>query len=380
MDIIPNLVRNGIRAVHKALHLARRKPRPAQAITRSCVIIGPVASGKTALLYSLSRCTSAESHSYARSFRVTVNSDDISISDDAKQERQADPSDTGNDVSLRWYDDRLPGELEEGLAFEATDMSEFRRPKFVITARALERVSGYAPGMAVEATFTTFDGSGGLLLEPRDVVLRQNPDPNFKGRYDAARKQLEQDLMTAESFVICLPIDGRITDRERERIKDYIRLFSREDKIQARHLLICFTKYEMMGRDLGRNAYTTLANRHQAGRIMLKAFRDRMPGIHRQLQEFRDSGAKRLVTCAPVSTYGFIPGHGGPNLDPETGKRMRIIPFREVDGWSEARPYPREAAMDLWRPFLTLDPFVYLATGYRDKHHCLVHDLTELEP
>jgi len=320
----------------------------------SCVIIGPVSSGKSALLYSLRHCVETMGHSYHGRFDVTI---------------------TSKNQDLRNYEARLRESFLEGLQFEATRIDEFVRPEFAITARARYGAGNLRPGEVVETSFTTFDGSGGLLLENESQALSDLP-PAILDDYHRARAELEKDLKTSESFVICLPIDAGIKQQERTTLSDYLYEFRQDGAdYQVRQVVVCFTKYERLGTRDRRHAFRRLASRPVAAQAMREALTERMPGISLQLKEF-DRTPDRSVWCAPLSTYGFIPGHGGANYDPKS-KLLRTRAFREDEGWTPARPYSMELALqDLWRPFLTVDPFVFIATGVAEG--TLIHRIDEL--
>jgi hypothetical protein len=348
------------RAKRWASKLGTSKGTPAEA-QASCVIIGPVASGKSALLYSLRRCQKAGSHSYTGRFDITLNS------------RNAD---------FGQYDDMVVDYFRTALDFEPTKQESYARPEFAVTvtaetrekATAEDRHKTYRPGNMEETRFVTFDGSGGLLLETEEEALKMRRGQDADS-YKAARKALMDDLQTCRDFIICLPIEKALSDKVENRLADYLYQFRRGDRFEGRRVVVCFTMYEKLGTNLHREAYRRLARRGEARVQMRRALTERMPGILAQLKQFH-AAASREVYFAPVSTYGFIPHHGSANYDPETGL-LRTTVHEKEKSRTRARPYPFDYAFQrLWYPFLTLDPFIFIATGVCQG--TLIHRLDEL--
>jgi hypothetical protein len=105
--------------------------------------------------------------------------------------------------------------------------------------------------------------------------------------------------------------------------------------------------------------------------------------------QFHEPAKGRKVWCAPVSTYGFVPGNGGANLawirQIREGRttddrilRTRPSPRHNPPSVPEPeRPYDYYVALkDYWRPFLTLDPFIFIATG--ERRGTLIHSYDAL--
>lgn len=329
-----------------------RKGEPARAPAASrCVIMGPSASGKTLLLMSLDRCVDAQGHSYAGRFTATIG-------------------DKNQDFNTLdgWLDRYLP----RGLSLDASDLGTCFQPAFTLhiiddTGRRKR---------LYDTRFETFDGAGGLMVE--DLA-------NTDERFQRCRERLEAALTACDAVLICLPIAQRVQVTQEKALKEYLHRFM--DQRGVRHLVVCFTMYETLGAGLGRQAWRTLATRSFAREQMAAALRGHLAAIDNVLRQFHLRDRARKVWCVPVSTYGFVPGNGGANLAVirrEAGGRvvddlvLRTRPAAGA-GLDLERPYDDGAVRQYyWQPFLTLDPFVFIATGFKDHRGTLIHDYEEL--
>jgi len=138
--------------------------------------------------------------------------------------------------------------------------------------------------------------------------------------------------------------------------------------------------YEKVGAHLGRNAYRELTSPDYAREAMQRALRA-SKRILLALREFRTSQRGRRVWCVPVSSFGFVPRNGGVNLDQRMqpdGRQTSLLRTRfHADGKVDfQRPYSeRQVRDDLWQPFATLDPFIFIATGFKGHKGTLIHEL-----
>jgi hypothetical protein len=334
--------------------------------TASCLILGPVSSGKTALLHSLARCAEVNSHSYQGRYDVDITG--------------------GNAAFDEYRGKRLETVFGNGLVVAATTRGRFLAPEF----RFEVHPSGGAPEPGRVTTFSSFDASGGLLefrTDQPEAPATDMADPESamsdRGKEDdeqeqerlgiKAHKVLLAQLAQAESVVFCIPLGRLLKHSERNSLAD--RIFELRERPGLRRLVVCFTMYEKLGQGQGRNAYRHLAHRGVARDLMAAALGGRDHGIAKALRSFQRTG--RGVWCVPVSTYGFIPGNGGINFDPHNDSLLVRPPPPKSSGITPETPYSAEDAWYLWRPFCTLDPFVFIATG--DQAGTLIHRLDELE-
>lgn len=337
-----------------------RRPaiRPAETAAR-CVVVGPVSSGKTALLYSLARCAEANSHSYHDRFEVHITGGNADFETYYR----------GRNVRDRFF--------REGLALQATQLTDWYSPEFRLEVHG----RGDRAGPERVVTFTSFDGSGGLLLGRMDRFAAVDASDASRPLADTAApdagKALPEDalkaaLTEAESVILCIPLAQEITIEQQDALAR--RIYELRGSPGLRHLVICFTMYEKLGKGLGRSAYRHLATRAAARRYLTEALGQRHQGVAKALRAFRRRWGKS-VWCIPVSTYGFIPGNGGINYDPDAASVLTRSPATDDDP-TLLLPYRRNDAWALWHPFCTLDPFIFIATG--DWRGTLVHNLKEL--
>jgi hypothetical protein len=301
-----------------------------------------------------------KSHSYAGRYNVTIS------------EKNED---------FKEYDKRL-GEtiFFKGLTFEATKTDEVFRLEFTLLASEPVRRIGIKDAGA-EARFHAFDGTGGLLgfsMSPANDAQTDLPAEDQVSSFEReiiaqSLTALRQDLATCESVILCLPIDGRVPEKEINDLNE--RIFELRKRRNIRRLLVCFTMYEKRGLGVGRDAYRRMSTRSQARRLMSVALSGTMERIRLALHAFHRKAGK-AVWCVPVSAYGFVPGSGGPNCNPADAMLLLTREPRPKQERSDAAPYEATRGRYHWRPFLTLDPFVFIATG--DRKGTLIHRFDEL--
>ena len=317
-----------------------------------CVIMGPSASGKTLLLMSLAHCADVHSHSYAERYTATVG------------DKNADF------LKLESWLDRA---FERGLNLDASDIGTCFRPEFTLKVNSKPGARWYVN----DTRFSTYDGAGGLLED--DLVAENEAAQDCRKKLDAA-------LEDCDTVLICLPIMRLVGDKQERALKERLHQFMQRRRI--RQLVVCFTMYEMLALQpdlqLGRRAYREMATRTAARRHMAAALlSNRLSALNNVLAQFQERDRTRQIWCAPVSTYGFVPRNGGANLA-QVGRRKDYI-LRTWPAPRDAqppvpdpeRPYEYNTARkEFWHPFLTLDPFVFIATG--ERRDTLIHSYDEL--
>lgn len=322
-----------------------------------CVIMGPLESGKTLLLMSLEPCAMVQSHSYAGRFDAMIG---------------------GQNEDFRKIEGWLDGAFEKGLALDATDIGTCFRPEFTLFVTNMPG----SPRYASNTRFSTFDGSGGLL---EDELAAGSPAAK------KCREMLDGALNDCDTVLLCLPIMKDVAVKQERALKEFLLRFMLRPRI--RQLVVCFTMYEALALQgnpgLGRNAYRVLATRTAARKHMAEALSNRLSAVDNVLRQFQVRDRTRKVWCLPVSTYGFVPHNGGANLArvriTQNGRIMddailRTRPARQdtpPTAPDPERPYDRDKVRkDFWHPFLTLDPFIFIATGERSG--TLIHSYDEL--
>ncbi len=122
------------------------------------------------------------------------------------------------------------------------------------------------------------------------------------------------------------------------------------DKLQR--FVVAFSQYERLFVRFGSTAFR-LAVLPQVARMVTRSFLDRADWLG-SLRKFEIANRGVDVRLTVTSAYGFVKGHGNPNIDPHRKGEHRF-------GSDQARGHL--VARNLWRPFLTADPFLYAALG-----------------
>jgi len=334
---------------------ARRARNAAESTPSRCVVIGPTGSGKTLMLVSLDPSVDKEVHSYAERLKVTLY---------------------GNNADFEALEQRREQHFTTGLTLPGGRFGECFRPEFTLV------IANYKTKKQIETRFRTFDGPGGLIIK------EEFERPDVTPAALACREMLLRALTECETVMLCLPIDKSVTLREQRALKSLIHEFRKNPQI--RYLVVCLTMYEKLGLDLGRHAFRLLANRSAAKERMRHALQGNLSAVNNVLEQFHMTDAKRNAWCVPVSTYGFIPNNGGANVErlinrlqsgqEEEVERLRVWPTQSArthPDHENSPPYDEKSARThLWRPFLTLDPFIFIATG--NRRGTLIHNYDEI--
>lgn len=399
-----------------ALSLARAR-KPAPSTSPRCVLIGPVGAGKSTLLASL-RHHADGSHSYIDRFAVEIAAaesalQNLSATDSAAVEAappardaggrgwlgrkrskttETDDSDddapptaplsraplspecperaAGRRTDFQEYERRLDHAIRNGLDFEATFTDRVHELSFRLTLRGLTRSGLLRPDRVISEVFRTVDAAGGLLL---DDPLDTRGDPQT----ESARARVGEELLAAENVLLCLPASGFSSNPHRARdesgaamppahrrsLIDLLQGLRQHPQARVRRLVVVLTKFEQAVAGVGREAYRVAATPDYAREVCGASLRDYWGWLTPSLRAFEDETAA-TVHVQPVSTFGFVPYSGGANLDPRTELlRTRTPPEPDVERTTKT-PYTFDAVHAYyWRPFLTLDPFIFVATG-----------------
>jgi hypothetical protein len=339
---------------------------------RRCVVLGPSGSGKTALLMSLEQCEHEQSHSFLQYSATLIHP---------------------NADFERYRQDLIPY-LPAGTLVGTTDPGTCSQPEFTLCLgqredglprqqRGVRRVLAWFARLRrrnIRMRFSTFDGAGGLVVDaPTDMAAR---DPNHLRGRRLCREILYRSLQGCDAVLICLPIDPDAGGYYREQemaLKDLVHRLG--DDPDVRDLVLCFTMYEKLGAGFGRQAYRTLTDRRFARDAMQRALA-KSKRIRRALEQFRRAEPRRRVWCVPVSSFGFVPGNGGANLaavERKNGTRGDVLRTRYNPAGEPGLPYTERQVWDeLWQPFATLDPFIFIAGGFKNHRDTLIHSYREL--
>ncbi|MEM6671068.1 MAG: hypothetical protein AAF661_17835 [Pseudomonadota bacterium] len=366
------------------LSFARAKKHAAPASPR-CVLIGPVGAGKSTLIASL-RHQADGAHSYVDRFGVEIAAAESPLNElgrraepaaaDANSPEAAPKSPenperaAGASEDFQRYERIMDKSIRNGLDFEATFTDRVFELSFRLTLRAMTRSGLFRPDRVYSEVFKTIDAAGGLLL---DDPLESSGDPAAQ----AARSRIGEELLDAENVLLCLPTSGFSTNPNRAQgevgavispahqrgLVDLLRGLREHPSAKTRRLVVVLTKFEAAVSSFGRQAYRVAASRAHARDVCSASLHDYWDWLTPSLVAFEETPG-RDVFVQPVSTFGFIPYSGGPNLDPRTELLRTRTPPKDSEPRTTKTPYTFEAVHSYyWRPFLTLDPFIFIATG-----------------
>lgn len=133
------------------------------------------------------------------------------------------------------------------------------------------------------------------------------------------------------------------------------------DKGKNRNVVIAVTMFELLLMPFGSYAAQFAASPRQMAR-MLKNVLGYSVGLKGLLLE-----TNLDIRIIPVSSYGFVPGLGSPNVNPEM-KRLRNGDELATTPYVEHNYYP----------FLIADPFIFAATGRPNDYLFKLSDIIEL--
>jgi GTPase SAR1 family protein len=283
------------------------------------LIIGPSRAGKTGLLATL-RLAALDPEASHDGLRVR-------LSHENEQMRKLSES------ALRTVrEGTLPVSASSGLEQFAFRLEvQHRRLPFSFVTPNVSR-----------ADFTFWDGPGGSLFptpEEQSVDFDETAHKTFRG-------ELVEAMKRARGVVLCF--DCMDEERSLVLFESLPVIFSDTglSDLPASRICICLTKVDAKYAHLGAGAH---AAAEQAS--ALEACRELLPRVSFGVLQNYCPDAE--FAFGWTSVYGFLPT-GAPNYDP-VGKRMARF---HGDGQGAK-------AMDDWRPFRVLDPFVWLVGGHR---------------
>lgn len=194
---------------------------------------------------------------------------------------------------------------------------------------------------------------------------------------EAYRRQLHRELGSCHGFVVVVPFStaGEVNFiRQLESWLDALdKIASVQEKAdpmlipRQRRLVIALTRYDVLLTDFGSDAFNFAADPAIATDIINRLVRHGTngDGYGNKIARFdKSAGGRFEIVFVPTSSFGFVPGFGCANLDPDLpdddAVRGNIKLGMSPDPFKVALPgYPGQHVF----PFLTADPFIYAATG-----------------
>jgi hypothetical protein len=297
-------------------------------------LIGPSRGGKSSLLASWTECAVQGAHGYPKRLGISVR--EIDETEFAGAGGPAKP----------WILGAIGGEYSRlRRTFLSSDQWE-----------ATPTEDTYEYFFRVDRQVEANGGSGkssSVLVQIVDAAGELSAGEN--GEDAASAKQVlekfDDQIRQAEAIVAVVPLiefsNAGWTDTLRAVLLNLIE--NPGDKLQR--LVVVFSQYERLFVRFGSMAFR-LAVLPQVARMVARSFLDRADWLA-NLRRF-ETGGRVEVRLTVTSAYGFVKGHGNPNIDPHRSGEHRF-------GFDHARGHL--VARNLWRPFLTADPFLYAALG-----------------
>jgi hypothetical protein len=189
------------------------------------------------------------------------------------------------------------------------------------------------------------------------------------------RSELNRELAKCHGFVVVVPFSNATDASFVRQLESWLTaldaIAARQQKDGAaptqRRLVIALTRYDTLLTDFGSEALNLAADPGIATDIINRLVRVTTNGIgyKNNIAKFDESAGGRFqIAFVPTSSFGFVPGFGCVNLDPDVPQEdaMSAIntgsspePFKKVS----IPTYPGQHMF----PFLTADPFIFAATG-----------------
>jgi hypothetical protein len=193
------------------------------------------------------------------------------------------------------------------------------------------------------------------------------------------RRQLFEELSVCDGLVVVVPFSEAAGVSFVRQLEKWL---SGLDKIAAtqekpgpvssprqRRVVIALTRYDALFTDFGSDAFKLAADPKIATAIINDLVRAETRGIgyRNNIAGFDISADGRFeIAFVPTSSFGFVPGFGCANLDPNVEREDAIA---QIATSGSPRPFEVEFPLYLGQrlfPFLTADPFIFAATGIRN--------------
>lgn len=193
----------------------------------------------------------------------------------------------------------------------------------------------------------------GLRRRRRMLDVRRNDLDGFID--DAA-------LERSDCVLLCLDVGGArkpgpAANAVRVALLSYVGALSGDPSRRAPPVVLCLTKYERFFTDEGAPALSLAGDPGVAAQLFDWTLSEKGPYGYLRASLAALDEAGRKLWLQPVSSFGFVAGHGGANVTPD-GDRRRTDWARELAERRDARQGERG-----WRPFLVQDPFALAAFG-----------------
>jgi hypothetical protein len=187
--------------------------------------------------------------------------------------------------------------------------------------------------------------TGEPAWDQRPPVQEDQRPPVQKDQRPPVQKELDNQIRQSAAIVVAVPFDDIDSHDWVDSLEDTLHRACAQPGVQR--VVVAFTRYERLFMRFGASAFQ-FAARDAVARYVLRRTLERAEWLKR-LRGFEEEG-KRKVRFAVTSAFGFVRGHGNPNINPLESVELE----RRFLAGDHADP-------DLWRPFLTADPFIFAA-------------------
>jgi hypothetical protein len=190
------------------------------------------------------------------------------------------------------------------------------------------------------------------------------------------RLKLYRELAKCHGFVVVVPFSGASDSSFIRQLQAWLTALDKIAADQAkanllasserRRLVIALTRYDVVLAEFGSDAFNLAADPSIATDIINRLVKTGNRGASYQsnIARFDKSAQGRFeIALVPTSSFGFVPGFGCANLDPDVTDAVALDKIRSGNSPESFKlTFPNHP--DQYRyPFLTADPFIFAATG-----------------
>ena len=296
-------------------------------------LIGPSLSGKSSLLASWIKCLEQRFDGYPPT--TTINARLMDEADHTAADTQVPLS----ILKMRGREfARLESSFSDPLRFTSTETEKTFQYFFLVS-------HGVPGGPAARQIHLQIVDAAGEYTAPTGETAAEGLPADVVEKFG-------HQIREADAVIAVIPLLNFDSAQWVRDVGDKLQeLRDRPGKL--RRIVIVFTQYERLFVRFGSSAFQ-FASRQAVARFVVQRFLQRAPWLN-NLHTF-EAGGQRKVRFTVTSAFGFVNGHGNPNLNPYREKEMPFLKF-------DTRANGDRIDRDLWRPFLTADPFIFAATG-----------------
>lgn len=316
---------------------------------RTVCLLGPSRSGKSSLIRTMRQCLRLQSYGYQPGHIASIELKEIDKDDFDDGLPDSDGRIlTRFPVGKHASEEKAFLEREGGLELPSYADDGPIKYYFSLQCTMAPPQEGGPQSDAEIYLLQVVDAAGELSTAsgPHDEALEY--------QLDEGRSDFDDILRETDGVILVVPpADGHPEDWATH-VLDALHKLAQHRPRRLQQIVVVFSQYDRLFTRCGKDAAdiavlqeTVLYSiqREYSARQWLRRFVElphKVPGLQ--------------IYFTVASALGFVIGFGNPNIDPNVDIKSRAR-FRTTNSnGAEAAP--------LWRPFLTLDPFVLATTGY----------------